>query len=370
MSIQRYHRIHPAVVVLVAGDAHGTEDAAEAVGANALHQAGVDAVQVLVDVGRAEHLRHLALTGQAVVAEKELLHGLVATVTAVAALDVAHLIGIEPVTLALGKQVKALGIELAVVDGGIYINHLADVEAEEAAATALVGEQSVAVAGADERGYAGQRGALLGVCLAHAERGHLHEVLQRALLAGRVAVILVEVDEEAVDELALTLALGREVEVVGVEHTQLGWQEQSAEGALVHALLLAHEDGCHAVGIEGIVPALCLHHQSKHPATEVAHHRFVRSEALHQGVQAVGAVPLGERAEVVCHGMVGCDVHGLGCDVYALGPPHVVPVGLEVGHPGLVDALGDGSERCIAALHAVLRLLGEHIVAQLVLFAE
>lgn len=78
--------------MLVAGDAHGAEDAAEAVGAHALHQAGVDAVQVLVDVGRAEHLRHLALTGQAIVAEEELLHGLVATVTAVAALDVAHLI--------------------------------------------------------------------------------------------------------------------------------------------------------------------------------------------------------------------------------------------------------------------------------------
>ena len=46
MSIQRYHRIHPAVVVLVAGDAHGTEDAAEAVCADPLHQAGVDAVQV------------------------------------------------------------------------------------------------------------------------------------------------------------------------------------------------------------------------------------------------------------------------------------------------------------------------------------
>ena len=83
MSIQRYHRIHPAVVVLVASDAHGTEDAAEAVGANALHQAGVDAVQVLVDVGGAEHLCHFALTGQAVVAEEELLHGLMATVTAV-----------------------------------------------------------------------------------------------------------------------------------------------------------------------------------------------------------------------------------------------------------------------------------------------
>ena len=117
MPLQRNHRIHAAVVVLVADDTHGTEDTAETIGADPLHQAGVDAVQVLVDVGRAEHLCHLALTGQAVVAEEELLHGLVATVTAVAALDVAHLIGIEPVALALGKQVKALGIELAVVDG-------------------------------------------------------------------------------------------------------------------------------------------------------------------------------------------------------------------------------------------------------------
>lgn len=53
MSLQRNHRIHAAVVVLVAGDAEGAEDGAEAVGTDTLHQAGVDAVQVFVDVGRA-----------------------------------------------------------------------------------------------------------------------------------------------------------------------------------------------------------------------------------------------------------------------------------------------------------------------------
>ena len=63
---------------MVADDTHGTEDGAEAVGADSLHQAGVDAVQVLVDVGRAEHLPHLALAGQAVVAKEEFLHRLMA----------------------------------------------------------------------------------------------------------------------------------------------------------------------------------------------------------------------------------------------------------------------------------------------------
>ena len=218
MSLQRNHRIHAAVVVLAAGDTHGTEDGAEAVGTDTLHQAGVDAVQVLVDVGGAEHLPRLALARQTVVAEEEFFDGLMAAETAVALLDVAHLICSEPMALALGKQVKALGIELAVVDGGVHIDHLADVEAEETAAAALVGEQGAAVAGADERGDAGQRGALLGVGLAHTQRGHLHQVLQRALLGGRVAIILVEVDEEAIDQATLTLALGREVEVVGVEH--------------------------------------------------------------------------------------------------------------------------------------------------------
>ena len=209
-------------MVLVAGDTEGAEDRAEAVGADALHQAGVDTMQVFVDVGGAEHLPHLAFVGQAVVAEEELLHGLMAAEAAVATFDIAHLLSGEPVTLALGKQEHALGIELRVVYRGVHIKHLTNVEAEEAAAATLISEQGMAIAGADERGDAGQRGALLGIGLAHAQRGHLHKVLQCALLSGRVAVILVEVDEEAIDQSALALALGREVEVVGIEHSQLG----------------------------------------------------------------------------------------------------------------------------------------------------
>ena len=356
--------------MLVAGDAHGTEDAAEAVCADPIHQAGIDAVQVLVDVGRAEHLRHLALTGQTVVAEEEFLHGLVATEAAVALLDVANLIGGEPMTLALGKQVHTLGIELRMLHRGVHIDHLADVEAEEAAAAALISEQGMAVAGADERGDAGQCGALLGVGLAHAQRGHLHQVLQRALLGGRVAVILVEVDEKAIDQAAFTLALGREVEVVGVEHPQLGRQQQTTEGALVHTLLLAHKDGRYTIGIEGIVPTLRLAHQGKQPTAKVLHQGLICSKAAHQGTQTVLAIPLRERTEIVRHGMVGLDVHGLGCDAYTLGPPHVVSVGLEVGHPRLVDALGDGSECRTAPLRTVFRLFGEHIVAQVVLLAQ
>ena len=92
LPLQRYHRIHPAVVVLVAGDAEGAEDGAEAVGAHLLHQAGVDAVQVFVDVGGAEHLGLLALEGQAVVAEEEFFHGLAAAEAAVAALVGEHVV--------------------------------------------------------------------------------------------------------------------------------------------------------------------------------------------------------------------------------------------------------------------------------------
>ena len=60
-SVQRHHCIHPSVVTLVAGDAHGAEDAPETVGADLIHQSGVDVVQVFVDVGSTEHLRHFAL---------------------------------------------------------------------------------------------------------------------------------------------------------------------------------------------------------------------------------------------------------------------------------------------------------------------
>jgi len=81
--------------------------------------------------------------------------------------------------------------------------------------------------------------------------------------------------------------------------------------------------------------------------------------------EAVGADPLHQAGVDAVQVLVD-----VGSDAHALGPPHVVPVGLEVGHPGLVDALGDGSEWRITALHAILGLLGEHIVAQLVLLAE
>ena len=89
-------------MTLVAGDAHGAEDGTEAVGADLIHQAGVDVVQVFVDVGSTEHLRHFTLARQTVVAEEELLYRMMATVASVAFLDVAHLIGSEPVSLAMG----------------------------------------------------------------------------------------------------------------------------------------------------------------------------------------------------------------------------------------------------------------------------
>ena len=83
-------------------------------------------------------------------AEEEFLYGAVATVVAVAALDVLHLFGGEPMALALGELLHALGIELRVVDGGVHIDHLVDVDTEEATAARGVGEQGSGVAGADE----------------------------------------------------------------------------------------------------------------------------------------------------------------------------------------------------------------------------
>ena len=163
----RYHRIHASVVMFAA---HGTEPAeylSEGLGTDTLHQAGIAAGEVLVDVGGAEQGGGFALTGQAVMAEEEFLHGAVATVVAVAALDVFHLFGGEPVALALGELLHALGVELGVVDGGIHIDHLADVDAEEAAAACGVGEQGSGVAGADEGGDARKRHRVVAVGLAH-----------------------------------------------------------------------------------------------------------------------------------------------------------------------------------------------------------
>ena len=61
--LDRYHRIHPLVVVLAS---HGTEAAeylAEGLGTDALHQAGIAAGEVLVDVGGTEQGGGFALTG-------------------------------------------------------------------------------------------------------------------------------------------------------------------------------------------------------------------------------------------------------------------------------------------------------------------
>ena len=151
--------------------AHGTEAAehlAEGLGTDVLHQAGIAAGEVLIDVGGAEQGGGFTFARKAVVAEEEFLYGAVATVVAVAALDVFHLFGGEPVALALGELLHALGIELGVVDGGIHIDHLADVYAEEAAATRGVSEQGSGVAGADEGGDARKCYGVVAVGLAHA----------------------------------------------------------------------------------------------------------------------------------------------------------------------------------------------------------
>lgn len=119
---------------------YGTKAAeylAEGLCTDALHQAGIATGEVLIDVGGAEQGRGLSLAGQAVMAEEEFLHGAVTAVVAVAALDVFHLFGGKPVALALGEQLHALGIELGIVDGGVHINHLVDVDAANSACSAI-----------------------------------------------------------------------------------------------------------------------------------------------------------------------------------------------------------------------------------------
>ena len=86
----RYHRIHSFVMMLAPHSTEAAEYLAEGLGADALHQAGIAVGEVLVDVGGAEQGGGFALTGQAVVAEEEFLHGLVTTETAVAQIGRAH----------------------------------------------------------------------------------------------------------------------------------------------------------------------------------------------------------------------------------------------------------------------------------------
>ena len=62
-SLHRYHRIHPFVMVLAAHGTEAAEHLAEGLGTDALHQAGIAAAEVLVDVGSAEQGGGFALTG-------------------------------------------------------------------------------------------------------------------------------------------------------------------------------------------------------------------------------------------------------------------------------------------------------------------
>ena len=137
----------------------------------------------------------------------------------------------------------------------------------------------------------------------------------------------------------------------------------------MQALLLAHEEWSHAVGIHRIATSLCLCHEGQHPAAEVAYHHFVSGEALHQGAQTVGAVPLGQGREVLGHGMIRRYVQRLGSDAHPFEPGVVVAVGLYIHQPGHIDTFADGEEVAHAAPIAVLALLAEQVVAQLILAA-
>ena len=50
----RYHRIHPFVVMFAAYGTEAAEYFAEGLGADALHQSGIAAGEVLIDMGGAE----------------------------------------------------------------------------------------------------------------------------------------------------------------------------------------------------------------------------------------------------------------------------------------------------------------------------
>ena len=69
-SLHWYHRIHPLVVVFATHGTEAAEHLAEGLGTDTLHQAGIAAGEVLVDVGGTEQGGRFALTGQSVVAEE------------------------------------------------------------------------------------------------------------------------------------------------------------------------------------------------------------------------------------------------------------------------------------------------------------
>ncbi len=90
------------------------------------------------------------------------------------------------------------------------------IKTNEAPAPGGIGQQVEAVAGADERGDAGQLPEVLLIGLADVEHRHLHQVFQQRHLAFGILVELVHVEHPHFRQHPFGLSLRGQLQVVGV----------------------------------------------------------------------------------------------------------------------------------------------------------
>ena len=271
----------------------------------------------------------------------------------------------EPVAGVVLEFVLELGVDLVVVDGtavyGVFY-----FDADEAATSGGVGQEVLAVGGADEGGDAGQGLVTLVVGFAEIQHVELHEVLQAGHVAWGESVELIEVDEAHHGEL-LFLEVLADVHLVGVVGAEAGGHEALAEGGFAPSLCLADEDGGGAVGVE-VLDSHPLGGEGEHPAVEVVDPVDFGGYAGGQVGEAVVVVPEGDGCEVGSEGVVGWDVGGV--EVAEELAAFAFDAGfLDLDVEGVLFAQVEDLEGGGVGV-SVFGLLGEQVVLEFVVFLQ
>lgn len=174
-------------------------------------------------------------------------------------------------------------------------------DAEETPAPRGIGQQVEAVAGADERGDAGQLPEVLLIGLADVEHRHLHQVFQQRHLAFGILVELVHVEHPHFRQHPFGLSLRGQLQVVGVVACQHVGHQGAAEAGFPSSLLAADKHGSHAVGMQP-GHAHPLRGKSQHPGMESPHPVGPGRDAAGKRSQPVLAVPVGQFVHIELEG--------------------------------------------------------------------
>lgn len=206
--------------------------------------------------------------------------------------------------LAVLQLGQGLGIELRVVDGDVDGDAATEHHGEEATRPRGIVQQIAAVGGAPERCQAGTALHPAVVRGTQTDVLQLDEVLQECHAAATVVVELIEADEGIGGHAAQALLFAAQRERVGEERVELRRQQMAQELALAPPLLTADEDGAELVAV--VQPAAAhLRHRGDERPVQDGKFEVVVGEEGEERIDAIGAVPDGQRVEVGGDGVVG-----------------------------------------------------------------